>query len=176
MAQAERLTATFFNTKEYQLQRKNHFEVQFQTNEANDFTLDTKMKFLVVSFPLPKEQTESTDVSYFNQTIKTAGKTSFSETTLVLRDTINYDTEAQFLKWRKKVYDPQTGTMGLAAEYKCKARVFEYTPNGEQARVWELVGCWPAGIDYGDLSYEDGGEKQLSVTIQYDFAYRIDLQ
>ena len=65
--------------------------------------------------------------------------------------------------------------MGLAEEYKCDAVVREYTPNGEQYRSWRLVGCWPSGIDYGDMSYDDGGEKQLSVTITYDFAYRDDL-
>lgn len=168
-------TATRFNTKEFQLQRKNHFEVQFIKNDAG-IEIDPDLRFMVVSFPLPKESTEVSDVSYFNQTIHTAGKTTFENTTMVLRDTIKYDTEKKFLNWRKKVYDPETGTMGLAAEYKCDAIVREYTPNGEQYREWKLVGCFPSGIDYGDLSYDDGGEKQLSVTITYDFAYRTDLE
>ena len=164
------LTATRFNTREYQLQRKNHFEVFFGSNE--NVKIDPNLKFMVVNFPLPKETTESTDVNYFNQTIKTAGRTTFETTQMVLRDTIDYDTELKFLDWRKKVYDPETGRMGLAADYKTKAQVIEYTPNGEEYRKWELVGCWPSSIDYGDLTYEDGGEKQLTVTITYDYAYR----
>ena len=168
-------TATRFNTKKFQLQRKNHFEVQFIPTEGSGLDIDADLRFMVVSFPLPKETTESNDVSYFNQTIKTAGKTTFETTTMVLRDAISYDTEKKFLNWRKNVYNPAEGTMGLAAEYKCQAQVREYTPNGEQFRSWRLVGCWPSGIDYGDMSYDDGGEKQLSVTITYDFAYRDDL-
>lgn len=168
------LTATRFNTKEFQLQRKNHFEIYFTPGTDQDIEIDPNLRFMVVSFPLPKETTESTDVSYFNQTIKTAGKTSFDSTTLVLRDAIHYDTELNFLKWRKRVYDPATGKMGIAADYKIDAVVLEYTPNGEEYRKWKLVGCWPAGIDYGEMSYEDGGEKQLSVTINYDYAYRDD--
>lgn len=169
------LTATRFNTKKFQLQRKNHFEVQFVMTEENDFQIDPDLRFMLVSFPLPKETTESSDVSYFNQTIKTAGKTTFDTTTMVLRDAIEYDTEKNFLEWRKRVYDPETGKMGLAAEYKCNAKVFEYTPNGEEYRSWTLIGCWPSGIDYGEMTYDDGGEKQLSVTICYDYAYRDDI-
>ena len=52
------LTATRFHTKKYQLQRKNHFEVQFVMTEENDFTIDPDLRFMLVSFPLPKETTE----------------------------------------------------------------------------------------------------------------------
>jgi hypothetical protein len=165
------LTATRFNTRQFQLQRKNHFEVQFDS----DF-IDPDLRFMLVSFPLPKETTEQTDINYFNQTIKVGGKTTFDTTTMVLRDAIQYDTEKKFLNWRKRVYDPATGLMGLAADYKCNATVYEYTPNKEEYRKWTVVGCWPAGIDYGELTYDDGGEKQLSVTICYDYAFRADLK
>lgn len=164
------LTATRFNTKKFQLQRKNHFEVQFDS----DF-IDSELRFMLVSFPLPKETTEASDISYFNQTIKVAGKTTFDNTTMVLRDAIEYDTEQKFLNWRKKVYDPENGTMGLAADYKCDATVYEYTPNKESYRTWRIIGCWPSSIDYGEMTYDDGGEKQLTVGITYDYAYRADL-
>ena len=164
------LTATrFIYNKQFQLQRKNHFEVQF-----NSKFIDPEFRFMLVSFPLPKETTETSDINYFNQTVKVAGRTSFAETTMVLRDAIEYDTEMKFLDWRKKVYDPETGIMGLASEYKCDAWVYEYTPNKEMLRRWKIIGCFPSGIDYGELTYDDGGEKQLSVTLTYDYAYRKD--
>lgn len=171
------LLATRFNTREFQLQRKNHFEIYFGRNEnaIDPVKIDENLRFMVVNFPLPKETTESNDVNYFNQTIKTAGRTSFETTSLTLRDAIDYDTEKQFLNWRNKVYNPQTGIMGIAEDYKIPATVIEYTPNGEQMREWHLEGCWPSGVEYGELTYEDGGEKQISVTITYDFAYRTDL-
>lgn len=165
------LTATRFNLAEYQLQRKNHFEVQFSSNSG----IDENLKFMVVSFPLPKETTESSDINYFNTTIKVAGKTTFDNTTMVLRDAISYDTEQKFLAWRKKVYDPKEGTMGIAEDYKHDAVVTEWTPDkSTKSRSWRLVGCWPSGIDYGELTYDDGGEKQVSVTICYDYAFRED--
>lgn len=169
------LTATRFNTKQYQLQRKNHFEVQFgPTMEGANDIIDSNLKFMLVSFPLPKETTESTEISYFNQTIHTAGRTTFETAQCILRDAIDYDTETKFLNWRKKVYDPESGRMGIASEYKVSAVVKEFTPNGDEYRSWKLIGVWPSGIDYGDLSYEDGGEKQLTVTLTYDYAFRLE--
>jgi len=176
------LLATRFNRKEFQLQRKNHFEIYFGSSEASNDPdnidnsyINPNLRFMVVNFPLPKETTESNDVNYFNQTIKTAGRTTFETTNLVLRDAIDYDTEKQFLNWRNRVYNPKTGIMGLAADYKIRATVIEYTPNGEQMRTWKLVGCWPSSVEYGELTYDDGGEKQITVTITYDYAYREDL-
>ena len=169
------ILATRFNTEKFQLQRKNHFEIYFGVSVNNEAFIDKDLRFMVVNFPLPKETTESNDVNYFNQTIKTAGRTTFETSNLVLRDAIDYDTEKQFLTWRNKVYNPENGIMGIAADYKLNAKVIEYTPNGEKMRTWKLVGCWPSGVEYGDLTYDDGGEKQISVTITYDYAYRTDL-
>ena len=103
------LTATRFNTKQFQLQRKNHFEIQFGKNSNGTSFIDSDLRFMLASFPLPKETTESSDINYFNQTIKVAGKTTFDTSTMVLRDAIEYDTELKFLNWRKQVYDPEKG-------------------------------------------------------------------
>lgn len=167
-AKPEKLTATFFNEKRYQTQRKNHFEVVFED-------IDSEMKFLVVSFPLPKESSDVMEMSYFNQTIKTAGKASFETSQLVIRDALTYDTEQKFMDWRLKVYNPKTGKQGYAEDYKQNAKVYEYSPNGETVRTWHLEGCWPSSVDYGELTYEDQTEKQITITIVYDFAYRDDV-
>lgn len=166
----ERLTATFFNEKEYQIQRKNHFEVVFN----GDF-IDSDMKFLVLSFPLPKETTDTFEAPYFNNSVKLPGKTSFESSTLVIRDALKYDTEKKFMEWRLRVYNPKTGKMGYAEDFKCNAQIYEYDPSGSTYRSWMLIGCFPTAIEYGELSYEDQGEKTISITISYDYAYRSDI-
>lgn len=170
------LQATRFNFAKYQLQRKNHFQVQFLPSRYDStLSIDSELRFMLKSFPLPKENTETNDINYFNQTIKVAGKTSFDNFTMVLRDSIGFDVEQKFLNWRNRVYDPRTGRMGLAAMYKLDAIVYEFTPNREYYRSWKCEGCFPASVDYGDMDYDDGGEKQLSVTLSVDRAYRDDL-
>ena len=171
------LQATRFNFAKFQLQRKNHFQVQFLPSPYDStLSIDPELRFMLKSFPLPKESTEAQDINYFNQTIKVAGKTTFESFTMVLRDSIGFDVERKFLDWRNRVYDPRTGRMGLAAMYKLDAMVYEFTPNRDYYRAWKCEGCFPSGVDYGDMDYDDGGEKQIQVTLSVDRAYRDDLQ
>lgn len=164
------LGATHFNTRDYQIQRKNHFEIQFDSS-----VIDDNISLVVVSFSLPNEETDIIEAPYFNQQVKLAGFTKFSDGTLVIRDAIVWDTEKKFREWRKMVYDAETAKMGYAADYKKNAYVKEYSPNGETYREWKLIGCWPSSVEYGELTYEDGGEKQITATITYDYAYRTDV-
>lgn len=163
------IQATYFNQKEYQLQGRNHFEIQFEGNKWSKAET-----LLVKSFPLPKERTEINTLDHFNQQIKLAGKTTFEGGSLVIHDAIDKDVELLFRKWRKTVYDAATGKVGYASDYKVNGYVIEYSPNGEKARKWKLIGCWPSDVDYGDLDYETGGYKDLTATITYDWAYRVD--
>ena len=164
-----RIDATYFNTSEYQIQGKNHFEVQFDdTIWNNDLTL------LVKSFPLPKENTEVNTIDHFNQQIKLAGKTTFDGGELVIHDAIDKDVEIMFRQWRNKVYNASKGTVGYASDYKLNGVITEYKPNGDGGRKWKLIGCWPSTVNYGELDYETGGYKDITATIVYDWAYRMD--
>lgn len=167
----ENITATRFNLRKYQVQRKNHFEVKF-----NGEYIDEDLSFLVTSFSLPKETTDTFKANYFNDSVNLTGKTNYSEAQLVIKDAINYDTEKQFLKWRLRVFNPQTGKVGYAEDFKCNATVSEFSPSGDVVREWTLIGCFPSAVEYGDLTYEDAGEKSISVTIMYDKGYRSDIK
>lgn len=166
----DEILASRFNKREYQIQRKNHFTVQFDSN-----FVDSNLEFFVVSFSLPRETTETFRANFWNDGVNLPGKTTFESSELVLRDAINWDTEKQFMNWRLKVYNPKTGTVGYAEDFKCNATVCEYSPSGDKIRSWTLMGCFPQAVNYGDITYEDGGEKQISVTIMYDRAYRNDI-
>ena len=166
----EGITATYFNKREYQIQRKNHFSIQF-----NEDFVDKGLELLVVSFPLPKETTDTFKANYWNDSVNLPGKTNFETSQLVIRDAINYDTEKIFLGWRLRVYNPKSGKVGYAEDFKSNATVKEYSPSGDVIREWYLEGCWPSSVEYGELTYEDAGEKQISVTIMYDKAYRKDI-
>lgn len=170
MALPSDITATRFNQREFQIQRKNHFEVTF-----NSSFVDSGLSFLVTSFPLPKETTDTFKANYWNDSVNLPGKTNFETTQMVIKDAIKYDTEKQFLKWRLRVYNPKTGKVGYAEDFKSNATVIEYSPSGDILRKWKLIGCWPSSVEYGDLTYEDAGEKNMTITITYDKGYRDDI-
>ena len=173
MGKPVKIEATYFNQREYQLQGKNHFEVQFNVG-PNGGLWDESLTLLVKSFPLPSETTEVTTIDHFNQQIKLAGKTTFQNGSLVIHDAIEKDVEILFRKWRNMVYNASKGTVGYAADYKTDGIVTEYSPNGETFRRWKLIGCWPYDVNYGEMDYETGGYKDITAGIAYDWAYRID--
>ena len=164
------ITATRFNQREFQIQRKNHYEIMFDTTMVN-----SGLSFLVTSFALPKESTETFKANFWNDSVNLPGRTSFETSQLVIKDAINYDSEKEFLAWRLRVYNPKTGKVGYAEDFKCNATVTEYSPSGDKLRKWSIIGCWPSSVEYGDLSYDDANEKQMTITITYDKAYRQDI-
>ena len=170
MALPAEITATRFNQREYQIQRKNHFEITFDSSMVN-----SGLSFLVTSFALPKESTDTFKANYWNDSVNLPGKTNFQESQLIIKDAINYDTEKQFMAWRLRVYNPKTGKVGYAEDFKCNAKVREFSPSGDIVREWDLIGCWPSSVEYGDLTYNEAGEKNITATIMYDKAYRHDI-
>jgi hypothetical protein len=68
------------------------------------------------------------------------------------------------------VYDPSTGAIGLAKDYKYDATITLYNPSGDVVRTCTLKGCWPSSINHGPITYDSGDPIQIEVTIRYDVA------
>ncbi len=159
--------------RRYEVQRTNNFEF-FVANLPSGGDASRDLTTAVETFALPTISTEPTELHLGNSSVKVAStKAVFGEGSLVLKDFIIADTEAIILAWQKLVYDVENDHFGFAADYKRQAKVIEYSPNGEYSRVWVLDGCWPSSADFGELNNEAGDKKQVTVTIQYDKAYRV---
>jgi len=76
-------------------------------------------------------------------------------------------------KWRKRVWDPETGIRPASA-YKRISKLKNYLPtyNGVigQPIVWTLNNSWPKIIKYGDLTYTQSDVKMVEMTVAYDWA------
>jgi hypothetical protein len=78
---------------------------------------------------------------------------------------------AQILqKWRYMVYNPETGQIGLAAQYKKVGTITQFAPNGGFIRQWKLIGAWPSAFDAGDADLSGEDTVNISVTITIDKA------
>ena len=78
MALPSDITATRFNQREFQIQRKNHFRVEFNSNFVNE-----GLSFLVTSFALPRETTDTFKANYWNDAVNLPGKTNFETSSIV---------------------------------------------------------------------------------------------
>jgi hypothetical protein len=158
------------NAYKWEVQRTNHFEIEFDENleGGRDLALAVNM------FSLPNIANDPIEVARQNSRIKYAGQAQFTGAeSLEVIDYIGADIEAIVNNWRLKVYDPENDRMGLAANYKCNAWVKEYAPDHTQVRVWRLIGVWPSSVAFGDSMSMDGSEvKKITLTLSYDRGYR----
>jgi len=72
--------------------------------------------------------------------------------------------------WWRTIYEPTTGQMGYAIEYKTHGTVAMLDPKGNVVQTWHIFYAYPSDINYGDISYEDSGIAEVMVVLTYDYA------
>lgn len=148
------------------------FEPQRKNNFAIEIPLPNADKDLVLvalqGFSLPKQGNDVVELQYQNEKRKVAGQVSVDESTLTLKDYVDVDTRGAILRWRKQVYDPQTGKVGLAKNYKKTVHVVMTAPDGTSQRVAKLVGAWPSADPTIDLAMDGGDAVMMECPIAID--------
>jgi len=157
------LTPDFFNTDDYQLQLQENFIVIFESKDGFD-----GFELLAASVTLPTRSYEALQVNYANKTINVAGRVSFSNMSIVVRDVISKDTELQLTKWAESILSVKKGTRGSIEKYKVNVEVIPLSPNGDKGRPSIARGCFPVSINWGDLSYDNTGIRTLNIELAVD--------
>lgn len=157
-------------------------DLKWEPQRTNNFQLNifglpgqgTEMIMLsLVSFSLPHMTNQPIAVKHGNTDVKFAGVTEWSGADqLVVNDYITTDMSNIISEWRKTVYDPATDAIGWAVNYKKQGQVVETGPDGTFYRTWTIEGMWPSEVEFGELSHENNDIRKITVTMQYDRAYR----
>lgn len=124
---------------------------------------DDLLRLSIDTFPLPKQQNGSIELDYLNEKRKVAGKVTIDDMDIVYKDWVDKETAKILWEWRVSVYDPLTGKVGLARDYKKKGLITIFAPNGTLQREWEVYGMWPMNMDPGD--YDMAGEENVKITM-----------
>ena len=151
----------------FEPQRVNNFTFQVHLasqSDANIIELSLDTGFL------PQEGNAPIMLSFLNEQVYVAGKVMWQEGTIVLKDFVDQPTAEAIRAWRSLVYDPFTGRIGFAANYKKSANIIMYTPDGLSERTWELIGCWPMAVSWGALDMNASDANRITVTIRFDKA------
>lgn len=148
----------------FEPQRKNNFSVEIQLPNADKDLVLVGLQ----GFSLPKQGNDVVEIQYQNEKRKVAGQVSVDESTLSLKDFVDVDTRGAILRWRKRVYDPKTGKIGLAKNYKRTVHVVMTAPDGSQQRVAKLVGAWPSADPVVDLAMDGGDAIMMECPIAID--------
>jgi len=158
---------------EYEIQRTNNFAVVIDDNDRSSANLGDWLTLSVESCPLPEISNNPIELAYQNSKVKVAGQAEFGDFELQVKDAIKKDVEMKLWAWRKEVYDPETGKIGWAERYKRNGHIYQYAPDGTHERGWRIIGVWPTTLGLGDMNYDGGDKKVISMTLSVDFAWPI---
>jgi len=155
----------------YEAQRQNnwYFEVAPPSSGSNDTKRVIELA-LDIGF-LPNESSEEIEIHFVNERVYVAGKPLFEAGALTLKDYVDQPVMKAISDWRKLVYNPETGAIGLAKNYKVDSTIVLFAPDGTYRREWDLRGCWPQAVNYGaTLDMSTAELNKIEVTIRYDKA------
>ena len=153
----------------YEVQRTNNFKITF-----GDLGGAADIELACESTGLPSITNDPIELAYGNTKVKVAGQASVDDISVTVKDFIEPDIEKILWKWRLQVFNPETGKVGWAKVYKKSATITQYGPNGEAERKWCLKGVWPTNLDLGELNYDGGDKKSITMNLSVDIAYMVD--
>lgn len=154
-------------TSNTQIQMQNWYDISIP--DHGDLSL------MVNECSLPDISLSVVELSYGNSISKVPGQLSYGSGNFTFRDAIKMDIERDLLKWMNDIIKFDTGAMGWIDEFKRDMYVTQYGPDGTEERVWQFAGAWPSNINGGSMSHSGADAKIISVTMEYDRAFRTDI-
>ena len=139
-------------------------------------TPTTELTKQVVDVTRPNVSFEDIELHVYNSRVRLAGKHSWENITLNVRDDATGQVQklvGEQLQKQFDFYEQSSAASGL--DYKFTTRI-EILDGGNGANVpnvletWEVYGCFLQSADYGTLAYANNEAVQIALTIRYDNA------
>lgn len=155
---AEVLGVTSMLGKAIELKRKNRWILMIEGIDS----------FLVKTTARPTITTDEIEVPYMNSRRYLAGLTKFGDLAITLYDGIAPSGAQQVMEWIRLHYESVSGRAGYADFYKRDIALKLVDPVGVIIEYWDIKGAWIKETNFGELTYEDGGALEISLTIRAD--------
>jgi hypothetical protein len=124
----------------------------------------------------PKVAFEEMLIDIYNSKVKLAGKHSWEDITLTLRDDASGNVTKLVGQQIQKQFDfmeQASARSGIDYKFQTNIEILDGGNGALEASVlekWELYGCFVSNVDYGDLNYSENSPATVGLTIKYDNA------
>lgn len=132
---------------------------------------ETILTLSLNGFSLPNITVEAIELFFLNEKRKVAGTVTFEDMEVTYRDYVDVGTASILKTWHEQVYNPFTGNIGLAKNYKKSALIELFAPNGSNQRYWNIQGIWPSVFNAGNIDMTSAEPVLITMTLCYDKAY-----
>ena len=157
---------------------KYRFRVMFE-NFGSPGEPVTELTKQVMDFSRPTVTFEQIDLPIYNSTIKLAGKHSWGDVSVNLRDDAGANVQrlvGEQLQKQLDFLEMASASAGIDYKFLTKFEVLD-GGNGAQEPVvlesWELYGCYLKEVNYNDANYADSAAMTISMSIAFDNANQI---
>lgn len=136
----------------------------------------------VVSVTRPNVSFEEVVLDVYNSKVKLAGKHSWQDMTLVVRDDVQGQVSklvGEQLQRQLDFFEQASASAGTSYKFVTRLEMLDggngaFTPN--ILETWECYGCYLNSVDYGSISYAESGAVELSMVIKFDNALQIPME
>ena len=132
------------------------------------FALEGIDSYLIKTATRPSISIEEQTISYMNSKRYMAGLATFETLSLTLHDPIAPSGAQQVMEWVRTHFESVSGRAGYADFYKRDCQLKLVDPVGTVIELWDIKGCFLTNAGFGDVSYEDGGMMEISLTLRFD--------
>ena len=136
----------------------------------------TELTKQVIDFARPEVTFEEILVPIYNSTLKLAGKHSWTDITVNLRDDAGGNVQKRVGEQLQKQLDfMEQASAAAGIDYKLTTRCEVLDGgNGTSTPVvletWEIYGCYLKGVNYNDLNYGTSEAVTITMTMAFDNA------
>ena len=134
----------------------------------------------------PSVSFEDITIDVYNSKVKLAGKPSWEDVTLTLRDdaagSITY-LVGQQLQQQFDFLEQASAASGIDYKFICQIDMLNggngvnnNTSGALILETWQLYGCFIQQANYGDMAYGESGPVTVALTLRFDNALQINTQ
>ena len=158
---------------------KYRFRISFENFGVS--TPRTELTKQVIDFARPEVTFEEMTIDVYNSRIKMAGKHSWSNTTVNVRDdalgTVSRLVGEQLQK-QFDFFEQSSAAAGIDYKFTLRCEMLDGGNGVDTVSVletWELYGCYLQMVNYNDLNYATSEPVTISMTISFDNALQTPL-
>lgn len=130
----------------------------------------------VISFTRPSVSFEEMPIDIYNSKIKLAGKHSWEDVTVEMRDDASGSVAklvGEQLQKQLDFMEMSSAAAGIDYKFITRCEVLDGGNGANEPNVletWELYGCYLSAVNYNDLNYATSEPATVSLTIKFDNA------
>jgi hypothetical protein len=158
---------------------KYRFRVTFENLGVS--TPRTELTKQVMDFTRPTVTFEDITIDIYNSKLKLAGKSSWEDVTVNLRDDAGGQVSrlvGEQLQKQMDFLEQASASSGIDYKFVTKCEILD-GGNGVFAptvlETWELYGCFIQSANYNDLNYAESAPVTIALTLRYDNALQTPL-